>query len=367
VKVIQEHDVQTPLFIYLAYQGVHEPSQSPQHYIDLYGKKISDKRRRTFAGMLGAIDEGMGNVSQALRAKGMYDDTLIVVTTDNGGPTTECSTTGQSNWPYRGSKCSIWEGGTRGLAFLHWSGLPTEVQGTTWTGLAHAADWLPTFVEAVGSTSQHGETLPLDGMSLWSALVGMGASPRTEIYYGISQQGLGPAVRDVDGFKLILGGDGGGKGEWSPKQLPNSVSLAPWSNSSRQLSQVSGKLLFSLPKDVGERTPLDISKNAKVVDRLQSIVDKYEATKVPQAEGDPSCPHFAPRNSPKGPWIGPYCDGSPPTPPSPGPSGCGTCKVCFNPTNHKCQDQGAHRPKTKAACEAKGHIWCGQSSMEEYV
>jgi len=383
VRVIKEHDVQVPLFIYLAYQGVHEPSQSPQHYINLYGKHIADKRRRVFAGMLGAIDEGMGNVSQALRAKGIYDDTLIVVTTDNGGPTTECSTTGQSNWPYRGSKCSIWEGGTRGLGFLYWSGLPLAAQGTTWTGLAHAADWLPTFVAAAGGTMTDGETLPLDGVSLWSALVSKGASPRTEIYYGISQTGLGPAVRDVEGFKLILGGSGGGKGEWSPKQLPGQISegntsFAPWSNPSGQLLRASGKLLFSLPEDVGERNPLDISKNAKIVSRLQNIVNKFEATKVPQASSDPSCPHFAPRDSPKGKWIGPYCDGkkppsppSPPTPPSPpsppSPSECGTCKVCFNPTSHKCQDQGAHPPKTKSACEGKHHIWCGPSTFEEYV
>ena len=50
----------------------------------------------------------MGNVSAALKEKEMYDDTLFIVTTDNGGPTTECSTTGQSNYPLRGSKCSIW-------------------------------------------------------------------------------------------------------------------------------------------------------------------------------------------------------------------------------------------------------------------
>jgi len=57
-----------------------------------------------------------------------------------------------------------------------------------------------------------------------------------------------------------------------------------------------------------------------------------------------------------------------PTPPSPpSPSECGSCKVCFNPTNHKCQTDGAHRPKTKAACEGKGHIWCGQFTQEEYV
>jgi hypothetical protein len=57
---------------------------------------------------------------------------------------------------------------------------------------------------------------------------------------------------------------------------------------------------------------------------------------------------------------------SPPTPPSPGPSNCGTCKVCFNPANHKCQTDGPHRPKTEAACKAKGHIWCNPG-MDVFV
>jgi hypothetical protein len=59
-----------------------------------------------------------------------------------------------------------------------------------------------------------------------------------------------------------------------------------------------------------------------------------------------------------------------PTPvptPTPTPSVCGNCRVCFNPTNQKCQDGGPRRPKTKVDCEAKGHIWCGPSASEEYV
>ena len=102
----------TPLFLYLAYQGVHEPRQCPpSYYLPKYAS-IQDKGRQEFAGMLTALDEGMKNVTTALKARGMYDETLFIVTTDNGGPTTECSTTGQSNWPMRGSKCSVWEGGT---------------------------------------------------------------------------------------------------------------------------------------------------------------------------------------------------------------------------------------------------------------
>jgi hypothetical protein len=83
---------------------------------------------------------------------------------------------------------------------------------------------------------------------------------------------------------------------------------------------------------------------------------------APPSPPTPPAPPSPPTPSPPSPPPP-----SPPSPPTPVPSQCGTCRVCFNPANHKCQADGAHRPKTKAACEAKGHIWCGPSTSEQYV
>eukprot|EP00664_Eupelagonemidae_sp_cell27_P001403 gene1403-5420_t len=56
-----------------------------------------------------------------------------------------------------------------------WSGLPPGVAGTTWGGLIHACDWLPTVVAALtGAPPAAGETLPLDGVDQWAALTGAG-------------------------------------------------------------------------------------------------------------------------------------------------------------------------------------------------
>lgn len=57
---------------------MHEPRQSPEHYYDKYNTSITDLERRQFAGMLSALDEGMANVSAALKSTSMYDDTLII-------------------------------------------------------------------------------------------------------------------------------------------------------------------------------------------------------------------------------------------------------------------------------------------------
>eukprot|EP00039_Didymoeca_costata_P006290 m.88955 g.88955 ORF g.88955 m.88955 type:complete len:535 (-) comp13198_c0_seq2:42-1646(-) len=312
--IIEAHPAATPLFMYLAYQGVHAPRQAPQSYVQPYVNKIADKGRQTFAGMIAALDEGLGNVTTAMSAKQMLDEVMIIVTTDNGGPTTECSTTGQSNWPLRGSKCSIWEGGTRGTSFVWTASMP--MKGLKYYGLMHACDWMPTIISAIGAPPlKPGETLPLDGIDMWDALTTNASSPRKVIYYGISQQNFGPAVRNPEGFKIIPGGSGGGKGEWSPQQLPN----ASWSYygaspeimmpiREAQWQEGDDLLMFQVETDPGEHSPLDPSQNAAIVSSLQAIIAQYNKTKVPQQQNDPSCPKFAPINSPKGTWIGPWCN-----------------------------------------------------------
>ena len=95
VQLIADHNADPvsdgkPLFLYLAYQGVHEPAQAPQSYVDAYNETgpsgfIADKRRRLFAGMLSALDEGLANVTGALKANthsdgtSMFDETLFIV------------------------------------------------------------------------------------------------------------------------------------------------------------------------------------------------------------------------------------------------------------------------------------------------
>ena len=83
VRVIEEVAPSgDPLFLYVAWQSVHSPREAPQAYIDAFNATVSDTRRRLFAGMVKALDEGVKNVTAALDAQGMLDDTLFVFTTD---------------------------------------------------------------------------------------------------------------------------------------------------------------------------------------------------------------------------------------------------------------------------------------------
>merc|ERR1711998_12476 len=97
-------------------------------------------------------------------SRGLSDDLLVIFTTDNGGPIFTGDAIGASNYPLRGGKHSIWEGGTRGTG-VFWAGaatglLPDKRRGTVVRQLMHAADWLPTYASIAGVASRAAQ-LPL--------------------------------------------------------------------------------------------------------------------------------------------------------------------------------------------------------------
>jgi len=226
IRVITEHDVSSPLFLFLSYQSVHAPTMVPDSYRDVYNSSISDDKRRQFAGMVSAMDEGIGNVTSALWAKGMLDNSVVVFTTDNGGATPDTpghDYSGSSNYPLRGGKHAIWEGGTRGVAGF-WAGaatglLPDSRRGTVVRQLMHAADWLPTFASIAGISSRVA-SMPLDGFDQSGPLLKGSQAVRSEVFYGRhddapeSYMDYDTALRDGEGWKLIQG-TGGLPSSWS--------------------------------------------------------------------------------------------------------------------------------------------------------
>jgi arylsulfatase A-like enzyme len=176
IRVIEEHDNDSndgssPLFLYLAYQAVHAPDEVPEkyraRYDDVAKQQGWNSRRQTYAGMLTAADEGIADVIKAFKNRGMWEDTIVIFTTDNGGPTAVCAIQGSSNYPKRGGKCTIYEGGTTGDGFVsgpalskHWN-VPVG-NNRTYSHLFHVVDWLPTMAAAAG-VAPNGN--PLDGVS----------------------------------------------------------------------------------------------------------------------------------------------------------------------------------------------------------
>ena len=144
-------------------------------------------------------------LAAALGQKQMRDNTLIVFMSDNGG-THNPMFAGEGdmskikipcdNGPYREGKGSLYEGGTRVVAFANW---PGHIQaGSTVDQMMHAVDWYPTLVGLAGG--QTGKAKPLDGMNVWQTISDGTPSPRTEIVYNVEP--FRAAIRQGD-WKLI--------------------------------------------------------------------------------------------------------------------------------------------------------------------
>lgn len=74
-----------PLFLYIAWQNTHSPLYEEPELYDTAG--IEFTMRRTAAGMTAALDDGIANVTMALKVAGLWADTLVLFSADNGGPT----------------------------------------------------------------------------------------------------------------------------------------------------------------------------------------------------------------------------------------------------------------------------------------
>lgn len=110
----------------------------------------------------------------------MWDNTLFIAFADNGGDIT----TAASNWPYRGTKGTVWEGGTRAAAFIHSPNraiIPESRRGTESHALMHVTDWLPTLLGLAGASAAAiaAEGKPLDGVDMMAGLLMDGFNPTT--------------------------------------------------------------------------------------------------------------------------------------------------------------------------------------------
>lgn len=208
IRIIEEHantHVQTvhddgdikPLFLYLAFQNIHAPVQAPLKYIDPFNKTIEDETRRTVAGMINALDIGVGRVVDALRANGMLEDTTIVFSTDNGGPA-HLGGNMASNIPLKGRKTEYWEGGIRGVGLIAGAGI-TAAPGFINNESVHVCDFYPSLAQhaarGIGPGAlSHAEAEAVlneamgdqpsfalgDGVALWDTLASGAPSPRNE-------------------------------------------------------------------------------------------------------------------------------------------------------------------------------------------
>ena len=181
-----------PLFLYFAPTAVHAPTKVPNSFFRAHKHELSafeNLGRQLVAAELLFLDYAVANITDALRDTDMYDNCVIIFSSDNG-PVPSSTNGGGSAAPLRGRKLFLWEGGVRVPAFVHSPLLPEAALGTEFSGLFHITDWIPTLVGGLLNRTDLLEALPtggLDGVDQWAALKGerANAHPRQEVLLNI--------------------------------------------------------------------------------------------------------------------------------------------------------------------------------------
>lgn len=253
---IRQRDPKKPLFLYLPFNAVHTPLQVPASYTAPY--TTLKGHRKTYAGMLAAMDEAIGQVIATLEEQKMRDNTLIVFSSDNGGPAPGQIT---DNGPLRAGKGTIFEGGVRVCAFATWPGkIPA---GKVIEEPLHIIDWYPTLLHRAGAAQE--QKLPMDGKDIWPVLTAEAKSPHDAILLSSMQPGFA-AVRAGD-WKLIHGKTSAAKKKKASAEMPEYQ-------------------LYHLKEDLGETKNLAESQPEKVAE-LKKLLDKLLENAVPSGDPQP--------------------------------------------------------------------------------
>lgn len=227
VRYIRQRDKTRPFFLnYWAY-SVHSPLDAKSELIDYYRTHPSEdpldrQCNAVYAAMVQSLDQAVRTIVSELKEQGIYDDTILVITSDNGGvdwsghPTTSNADKiyatdeelnllpATCNLPLRSGKGTIYEGGIRVPLIMRGPGIIGG--GTTTSAMVQSTDFFPTLVRLAGGRLPKNQAM--DGVSFDTVLAGQSQIHRSRIltffphYTDIEPQRPAAAIR-IRGF----GGD----------------------------------------------------------------------------------------------------------------------------------------------------------------
>jgi len=206
--VLDRHDPYEPLFLVHAFHIAHDPLQVPKHWEQLFAWIDNDVRRK-YVAMVNYMDDVVGLIVAKLKSKMMWENSLVILCSDNGGPTYE--SVGANNRPLKGGKLSNWEGGIRVNALASGGVIPSSKRGTKLDDYIHMADWYATFCAIAGvdvhdQKAQAAGLPPVDGIDQSALLLKSleeappGSGQRTEIHHSVRALTRGR-------WKLVSGGE----------------------------------------------------------------------------------------------------------------------------------------------------------------
>lgn len=254
---------QEPFYLQLAYNAVHSPLDAHPNYYDQFSH-LSDEKRRRFAALYAAFDDGVGRVLAKLRETGLEENTVVFFFSDNGGPTQDNTS---RNDPLRGYKAQTWEGGIHVPFFVRWPGrLPA---GRTYDYPVIQLDIHATALALAGI-----EVKPewkLDGVNLLPFLAGeKRGAPHEALYWRFGDQ---LAIRSGD-WKLVKAQEG--------ESSMRLIQPGP--------ASINGAQLFNLARDPSETVNL-AQKNPR---KFRALVRQWTRWNAELPE-----PAWKPRSGPR--------------------------------------------------------------------
>jgi len=250
-----ERNANRSFFLYLPHSMVHRPHHASPAFREKTGKGL-------YADVVAEVDWSVGQITEKLKEMGIEKNTLLLFTSDNGGPVKRGYT---SNYPYSGGKAKPAEGGFRVPTIAWWPG--TIPAGTRCDLMASTVDLLPTFAALSGKPYSEPADRPIDGHDLSDLF--RGKLPETSVrntfvyYTNNTEPGAPPQPKRLSAVR---------QGKWKYYLTPQRFRLA----GSEEFLQVPAGALFDLENDVAEA--LDVAgEHPRIVRKMKAFAEKTSA------------------------------------------------------------------------------------------
>lgn len=241
----------TPFFVYLAHSMPHVP-------LAVSDKFKGKSEQGLWSDVMMEIDWSVGEIIKTLKNQGVMDNTLIIITSDNG-PWANYGNHAGSSGGLREAKATTFDGGNRIPCIMYWKGHTKA--GSICNKLTSNIDLFPTIAEITGAPLPKNK---IDGVSILSLINGdEAANPRKSFVYYFNKNDL-EAVTDGD-FKLVFSHKYVTYGAYEPGNdgQPRKLSVI----------EIEKPELYDLRRDPGERYNV-ISQYPEIVIKLKKIAEK---------------------------------------------------------------------------------------------
>lgn len=192
-----------PFALYCAFNAPHYPMHAPYKYLERFKHLPED--RQIMAAMLSAVDDGVGEIMNYLKRRGIFNDTIIYFQSDNG-PSKESRNWlderkdyyyGGSTGGLKGHKFSLFDGGIRVPAIFSWPAMVPA--GQVISEPCMGTDIFPTFINAAGGNASDYE---ISGCDILPVMTIGARRDKDCLYWEMGQQ---TAVRRGN-YKLVING-----------------------------------------------------------------------------------------------------------------------------------------------------------------